>query len=214
MRLPDREAAIVFDEPGTTRDIIEVTLDIEGFPFVLHDTAGLREAGSAVEQEGIRRALLAAREADLVLLIEDASGDVMPDASMVRDAETVLRVLNKTDLAPQRKVEAGAIKVSAKTGEELDALKEALASFARETYGATEPPLITRAGTVRRLSVPRRPLKPSFSEPKPARKPSLPPNICVTPRMPLGASPAVSAPKTYWAKSSRSFASANSASGR
>jgi tRNA modification GTPase len=71
--LAGREAAIVFDEPGTTRDIIEVALDLEGFPFVLRDTAGLRGAASPIEEEGIRRALAAAAEADVVLLLDDVS---------------------------------------------------------------------------------------------------------------------------------------------
>ncbi len=70
--LAGREAAIVFDEPGTTRDIIEVALDLDGFPFVLHDTAGLRDAASAVEREGIRRALSAAADADVVIAMFDA----------------------------------------------------------------------------------------------------------------------------------------------
>ncbi len=64
--LAGREAAIVFHEPGATRDVIEVALDLEGFPFVLRDTAGLRETESPVEQEGIRRALASARTADIV----------------------------------------------------------------------------------------------------------------------------------------------------
>ena len=71
--LAGREAAIVFHEPGTTRDVIEVALDLEGFPFVLRDTAGLRETESPVEQEGIRRALASARDADIVLTMHDAS---------------------------------------------------------------------------------------------------------------------------------------------
>ena len=71
--LAGREAAIVFDEPGTTRDIIEVTLDLDGFPFVLRDTAGLRETASPVEQEGIRRARATASEADVVVLMGDVS---------------------------------------------------------------------------------------------------------------------------------------------
>ncbi len=71
--LAGREAAIVFDEPGTTRDIIEVQFDLDGFPFVLRDTAGLREAASAVEREGVRRALATAADADVVLSLIDAS---------------------------------------------------------------------------------------------------------------------------------------------
>src|SRR5208337_1262427 len=71
--LAGREAAIVFHEPGTTRDIIEVALDLDGFPFVLRDTAGLRDAANAVEQEGVRRAVSAAEHADVVLRMIDAS---------------------------------------------------------------------------------------------------------------------------------------------
>jgi tRNA modification GTPase len=163
-----REAAIVFDEPGTTRDIIEVTLDLDGFPFVLRDTAGLREAASAVEREGIRRALSAAEDADVVLLLEDASLPRPPHSvSLLKgreDARTpsplgeragvrggylknilTIAVLNKIDLAPPKQAEAGTIAISAKTGEGLDALKAALVAFARDNFGAGEAPLITRA---------------------------------------------------------------------
>ena len=79
--LAGREAAIVFDEPGTTRDIIQVTLDLDGFPFILRDTAGLRETLSPVEQEGIRRAVSAAEDADVLLLLEEASRKVLPHSA-------------------------------------------------------------------------------------------------------------------------------------
>ena len=94
-----REAAIVFDEPGTTRDIIEVTLDLDGFPFVLRDTAGLRETASAVEREGIRRALSAAEDADVVLLIEDASLESTPHPVLLPQGEKG-RPRNGCDLPP------------------------------------------------------------------------------------------------------------------
>src|SRR5262249_3996703 len=68
-----REAAIVSEEAGTTRDIIEVTLDLGGVPVILSDTAGIREAGGKVEREGIRRAVAHARAADLVLWLTDAA---------------------------------------------------------------------------------------------------------------------------------------------
>ncbi len=178
--LAGREAAIVFDEPGTTRDIIEVALDLDGFPFVLHDTAGLRDTASAVEQEGIRRAFAAAENADVVLLLEDASRQRPPHSVslpkgredpriLAADNSSVpsplgekdrmrgdfsgpklaLTVLNKVDLLPELKLAAGlgyeTLPISAKTGGGLDALKAALVSFARENFGATEAPLITRA---------------------------------------------------------------------
>ncbi len=170
--LAGREAAIVFDEPGTTRDIIEVALDLSGFPFVLRDTAGLREAANPVEEEGMRRALSAAEAADVVLFIEDASlkstphpvplpqgererllngRDLLPlpsrERAGVRGGFMKITVLNKIDLAPSQQAEpsAGSIPISAKTGAGLDALKAALAGFARENYGGAETPLITRA---------------------------------------------------------------------
>ena len=55
--LARRDVAIVSDEPGTTRDVVEVHLDLDGFPVIIMDTAGLREGAGAVESEGIRRAL-------------------------------------------------------------------------------------------------------------------------------------------------------------
>jgi tRNA modification GTPase len=157
--LSGREAAIVYDEPGTTRDIIEVSLDLDGFPFVIRDTAGLRETGSAVEQEGIRRALAAAELADVVLLLEDASEPLPPPSVSLpalgervgvrADSSTrrlCLELLNKIDIAPQvEKPRARVLPISAKTGEGLDALKSALVAFARDTYGAGETPVITRA---------------------------------------------------------------------
>ena len=71
--LARRDAAIVSEEAGTTRDVIEVRLDLEGLPVIVTDTAGVREAQGAVEQEGIRRTLAHARDADLVLWLNDAS---------------------------------------------------------------------------------------------------------------------------------------------
>ena len=71
--LARRDVAIVSDEAGTTRDIIEVKLDLEGLPVVVSDTAGIREAAGKVEQEGIRRALQRAKQADLVVWLVDAT---------------------------------------------------------------------------------------------------------------------------------------------
>ena len=171
--LAGREAAIVFDEPGTTRDIIEVALDLDGFPFVLHDTAGLRDTPSAVEREGIRRALSAAADADVVVVMIDARsphpgllplGEGTPEQRCEGATpsplpwgegqgegsnawnKAVITVLNKADLL-QSKLECRAetILISAKTGEGLDTLKAALVSFARTTFVAAETPLITRA---------------------------------------------------------------------
>ena len=73
-RLARRDAAIVSPHAGTTRDVIEVQLDLAGFPVILRDTAGLRDAADPVEQEGVRRAWDAVGDADLVLWVVDAAG--------------------------------------------------------------------------------------------------------------------------------------------
>jgi tRNA modification GTPase len=73
--LARREAAIVSEEAGTTRDVIEVRLDLSGYPVIVSDTAGLREAAGAIEREGIRRSLAAAGQADLVLWLVEPGGE-------------------------------------------------------------------------------------------------------------------------------------------
>jgi tRNA modification GTPase len=78
-RIARREAAIVSPHAGTTRDVIEVHLDLEGYPVTLLDTAGIRDSDDPVEQEGVRRARARAAEADLVLWVVDAAGLPRPD---------------------------------------------------------------------------------------------------------------------------------------
>ena len=74
--LAQRQAAIVSDIPGTTRDVVEARLVLAGFPVWIADTAGLREAADAIEAEGVRRALARAEEADLRLGVVEAGGDL------------------------------------------------------------------------------------------------------------------------------------------
>ncbi len=72
-RLARRDVAIVTAEPGTTRDVLEVHLDLEGYPVTVLDTAGLREAADAIEAEGVRRARARAERADIRLLLFDGA---------------------------------------------------------------------------------------------------------------------------------------------
>src|SRR6202044_945932 len=100
-RLARREAAIVSPYPGTTRDVIEVHLDLAGYPVTLLDTAGIRASDDPVEQEGILRAVTRAAAADLVLWMSDSqvgqrTTSLPPEK--LHDAET-WRVLSKIDLA-------------------------------------------------------------------------------------------------------------------
>lgn len=142
-RLAGREAAIVTEFPGTTRDPIDVTLEVEGVPVVVTDTAGLR-AGSAdpIERIGMERSFERVREADLVIWLQ--APDVDPCGAQPIDSEP-LWVWNKVDLRPlPRRAPAGAIAVSAVTGEGLDRLLARMRErFARRIVG--EPALITRA---------------------------------------------------------------------
>ena len=132
-----REAAIVSATEGTTRDVVEVHLDLGGWPVTLADTAGLREAADDIEREGVRRALDRAGTADLRLVVFDASRD--PDAASVAQLSAaggaVLAIVNKADLiaAPPADI-AGVptLAVSAKTGTGLPDLLQRLEALAAE----------------------------------------------------------------------------------
>lgn len=143
--LAGRDVAIVSETAGTTRDVIEVRLNLAGYAVVLADTAGLRAAADHIEAEGVRRALQRAEHADLVVLVRDGSA---PDNSLELhdkiDSNSAITVWNKADL-PWPVAREG-IKVSLKTGEGLDGVVDAIAAAAREKLeGGGEAPLLTRA---------------------------------------------------------------------
>ncbi|MBP2311598.1 tRNA uridine-5-carboxymethylaminomethyl(34) synthesis GTPase MnmE [Azospirillum soli] len=148
--LARREAAIVSARAGTTRDVIEVHLDLGGYPVVLADTAGLREAAAdEVEEEGIRRALDRAAKADVKIAVFDATDlpTLDPATLALVDADTVV-VLNKTDVVDATPpVVAGvpAIAVSARTGVGLPALEERLTAFSADRLAGSGVPALTRA---------------------------------------------------------------------
>jgi tRNA modification GTPase len=97
-RIARREAAIVSPIPGTTRDVIEVHLDLDGYPVTLLDTAGIRDSDDPVEQEGVRRARQRASEADLVLWVYDAKDGPVQSDSPLLGSVTKWMVRNKMDL--------------------------------------------------------------------------------------------------------------------
>ena len=143
--LARRDAAIVSAEAGTTRDVIEVRLNLGGYPVILMDTAGIREASGAIEREGIRRSLDRIGEADLMLWVEDiarSSPQALPEEAPA--AADTLWVANKSDLA-SGPVPPGAIAISALTGAGLDVLLAALLERARSQIGGAEGAAITRA---------------------------------------------------------------------
>lgn len=142
--LARRDVAIVSEQAGTTRDVIEVRLDLGGFPVILMDTAGIRETASEIEREGVRRTLERAKEADLVLWIEDA-GSPHPDRGMIPLAgAAIIEAWNKIDLAPPSP-ESGKLAFSVKTGQGMDRLIAALTDAAREASHVGDNPVITRA---------------------------------------------------------------------
>lgn len=143
--LAGRDAAIVSARAGTTRDVVEVRLDLRGVPVTLADTAGLREAADEIEQEGVRRARRRAEEADLVLAVFAA--DAPPDAATLAWARRGAIVLvNKVDLAPAPPAIGGAapLAISARTGAGLEALRARLAEEAKRLAGAGDAALLTR----------------------------------------------------------------------
>ncbi len=157
-RLARREAAIVSPFPGTTRDVLEVHLDLGGYPVTVLDTAGIRETSDPVEQEGVRRASEQARSADLVLwLVDAAATDPQALAGVVRSVEApagsaVWLVVNKIDLVEQDKLrrvesrfgrELTVHLLSSATAQGVDELVNALTRFAERIFTG-EPAMVTR----------------------------------------------------------------------
>jgi tRNA modification GTPase len=182
--LAKRDVAIVSEEAGTTRDVIEVHLDLGGLPVIVADTAGIREAAGRVEQAGIERALARVGEADVVFWVVDATApvwqpppSVIPVISAQSDAmpadkngnrspiPSQIFVLNKIDLAqpaggPER------IEISARTGAGVDRLIAALIAVAEKIAGqGATVPLLTRTRHRVELEAARTALL-RFSDPK------------------------------------------------
>ena len=143
--LAKRDVAIVSEIAGTTRDVIEVRLDLGGYPVVLYDTAGLREVGDAVEVEGMRRALARARAAELVVLVLDGQSRQRPVVAPDVESKLFLTVWNKADLA-RHDAGVGELNISARTGEGIDALVAALTARVAEISDVeNKSPPLTRA---------------------------------------------------------------------
>ncbi|MFN0043858.1 MAG: tRNA uridine-5-carboxymethylaminomethyl(34) synthesis GTPase MnmE [Alphaproteobacteria bacterium] len=148
--LAKREVAIVTDVPGTTRDVLEVRLDIDGALVILFDTAGVRDPVDLVEREGIERARQAAQEADLIIALSDVNAEgenILKNLGPLRGV--VLSVKNKIDLlnsADQRALQQFGLTISAKTGSGIETLLRELAKAVQD--------LVPRSG-VSAISRPR-----------------------------------------------------------
>jgi tRNA modification GTPase len=157
-QLARREVAIVSPHAGTTRDVIEVQLDLDGYPVTVIDTAGIRETEDPVEQEGVRRARARAAEADLVLWLVDARERDDVSLQTVAGEAPVWTVRNKIDLGATGSGGSGpgsggsaigpgaesGFAMSASRGDGLADLIAALVKFAQDYFGAGEGGLIGR----------------------------------------------------------------------
>ncbi len=147
--LARRDAAIVSSVAGTTRDVIEVQLDLGGYPVILADTAGLRAARDEIEAEGVRRALARAAAADLKIALFDATRWPEHDHNMLSiiDDDTI-PIVNKSDIGdlPAEPKIAGrpTLAISALTGAGLEEMLERLVAAVAERAGS-EGPTLTRA---------------------------------------------------------------------
>ncbi len=138
--LAGRDVAITSPIPGTTRDLIEVFLDLRGYPVILVDTAGIRDTHDPIEQEGVARARRRAESADLTLWLDDGGDSPAPSLEL-----PILLVRTKTDLEEAGAPAAGAeeLAISAKTGAGVDRLLDVIADLAEERMSSREPALLT-----------------------------------------------------------------------
>jgi tRNA modification GTPase len=147
--IAQREAAIVSATAGTTRDVIEVEMDLGGLPVTLADTAGLREAENDIEREGVKRAIKQAEDADICLIVLDATTWPNVDDHTARffDGDPVI-VVNKADLRepapPLEMAERNCLPLSVKTGLGVDGLLGILEKAVAERFDVSATPALTR----------------------------------------------------------------------
>jgi tRNA modification GTPase len=149
-RLVEHERAIVTATPGTTRDLVSETVSIGGIPVRLVDTAGIRDAHDEAESIGVRKSMEALADADIVLVVLDASHPADDDAARGRDTELVCQVARRSAIVVQNKIDAittapllpdGGLPVvmtSAKTGQGIDFLRAKILQLAGGN-GAAQP---------------------------------------------------------------------------
>jgi tRNA modification GTPase len=141
------DVAIVTEVAGTTRDMLQFDLVIEGLPIRLVDTAGLRLTEDVVEQEGVRRSRARMASADLVLLLGDDRWEAPFAAgeATLESGPPCLRVYTKCDLTgrPPGRLDEDAVRISASTGEGMDALRTMI--LERAGFRAEEAPFSARA---------------------------------------------------------------------
>jgi len=159
--LAGRDAAIVSEEAGTTRDVIEVHLDLAGLAVIVTDTAGIRETQTAIEIEGIRRTFERANDADLVIWLTDIADAVPPPLSSLQSP--LICVANKSDEHPGLKSKG--LMISAAKAIGLDVLTDAIVAHARKRLGTSSELVPTSARQSFHLQVAVKHLKNYLDQP-------------------------------------------------
>ena len=151
-KIAQRDVAIVSTKAGTTRDIIDVSLDIKGYPVIISDTAGIRETEEEIELEGVKRAFKQAEKADLILLMVDARDKIEETIALLSQGELAniqkILVVNKIDLLEKSKELKNnpfeSFYISVKQEEGLSDLLGRLGEIVDERMGQSEIPAISR----------------------------------------------------------------------
>ena len=144
--LSKREVAIVSEEEGTTRDVIETFLNIDGYPVILADTAGIREAKNEVEKKGISLALGKSKEADLnIIVIDNSSKEINTEIKDLINKDSIV-LLNKTDIKENQshKFDTDTILVSVKNNTNIDFLIKKIKEKLSKKFIFNNSALITR----------------------------------------------------------------------
>ncbi len=144
--LSKREVAIVSDEAGTTRDVIETYLNLDGYPVILADTAGIREAKNEVEKKGISLALGKSKEADLnIVVIDNSSKKINQEIQSMINKDTII-LLNKSDVSDKQnhKFNVDTVLASVKSNKNIDKLINLVKAKLSKKFSSNNSALITR----------------------------------------------------------------------
>ncbi len=154
--ITQREVAIVSNIAGTTRDVIEVRVNLDGYPVTFFDTAGIRETSDIIESEGVKRSIAALETADLVIIVCDGvyNLDITTILNNLRNPENSILLFNKSDICDYKdlgsssnfKVSSNQIlEISAKTGYGAEKFFDVLLKIIKDKYSPSSEPIITKA---------------------------------------------------------------------
>ncbi len=144
--LSKREVAIVSDEAGTTRDVIETYLNLDGYPVILADTAGIRDAQNEIEKKGISLALRKSKESDLnIIVIDNSSKKINKEIQSMINKDTII-FLNKSDISDKQnhKFDVDTVLASVKNNRNIDKLINLIKAKLGKKFTSNYSALITR----------------------------------------------------------------------